>query len=398
MKQYISLLKSEHTLRKLFIVQFISYFGAWFSNVAIYTLLIHLEVQPQIIAFVASLHFLAGVFQAPISGTIIDKVDLKKLMIFLMSIEILATFFLIFINDISDLYLLYVLIFIKMSSASFYFTTEMTLVPKIVDKKNLQQANELHSIIWSLSYTLGMAVSGFVVYWLGVKVAFLVDAFLFVIGLVLLFSIKINTKKIKINENILEMMLDTFRYLKKSPKALHLMIVHSFVGLTVFDVLVALMVDEYYKIILATSLALGLLNSFRAIGLIIGPVFINRWLNHKTLTYLFIFQAITVWLWAYCMYDFYLSLFVSILVGLSTTSLWSYTYTLLHKNIEEEYYGRIIAYNDMLFLSVASFTSFFIGYLAKHNFSLEFITVLLGFCFIIGALYYHWVFKTQNIN
>ncbi|MEA1956428.1 MAG: MFS transporter [Campylobacterota bacterium] len=398
MNQYISLLKSEPILRKLSVIQLISYFGAWFSNVAIYTLLINMEVQAQVIAFVASLHFLAGVFQAPFSGSIIDSIKPKKIMLFLILIEIFSTLFLVFINQISDLYLLYILIFVKMAAASFYFTTEMSLLPKIVSSNKLQQANELHSIIWSVSYTLGMAISGFIVYWLGVKIAFILDAFMFVIAFILLYNTQIKVEIIKTKDNLIQMMGDTFRYLKRSPKALHLMLIHSFVGLTAFDVLVALMVDKYYASIIATSLALGLLHASRAIGLVIGPMLINRWLNNKFLVFVFIFQALSVWLWAYLMKDFYLSLVASVIVGLFTTTLWSYTYTLLHKNIEEKYYGRIIAYNDMLFLSSAAFTSFMIGYLVENEFSLEFVAVLLGFGFIVGSLYYFWILKTQDLK
>jgi len=398
MNQYLILLKSEPILKKLSLIQLISYFGAWFSNVAIYTLLIQMDVEPQVIAFVASLHFLAGVFQAPFSGSIIDSINPKKLMLFLIVIEIFATLFLVFVNQVSDLYLLYTLIFLKMAAASFYFTTEMSILPKIVSSKNLQNANELHSIIWSLSYTFGMAISGFVVYLLGVKVAFVLDACMFVISFTLLYKVDIKITIIKTNENLLQMMGDTFRYIKNSPKAFHLMLIHAFVGLTAFDVLVALMVDKYYASIIATSLALGLLHASRAIGLVLGPILINRWLNNKFLIYIFIFQALAIWLWAYVMHDFYLSLVASVIVGLFTTTLWSYTYTLLHKNIDEKYYGRIIAYNDMLFLSSAALTSFSIGFLAQQGFSLEVITVFLGLGFVVGSVYYTWVLKTQDIN
>jgi hypothetical protein len=98
------------------------------------------------------------------------------------------------------------------------------------------------------------------------------------------------------------------------------------------------------------------------------------------------------------MEDFYMSLFASVIVGLFTTTLWSYTYTLLQKNIEKKYYGRIVAYNDMLFLTSATITSFMIGFLATKGFSLEFITFLIGFGFIVGAVYFRWVLRTQNIK
>lgn len=398
MKDYIALLQNEPVLKRLSTIQLIVYFGAWFSNVAIYTLLLEMHVGAEIVAFTAMIHFLAGVVQAPFSGAIIDKVKPKKLMLWLITLEMLGTFFLIFINQLDDLWLLYMLIFIKMAAASFYFTAEMSLLPKILAPNKLQKANELHSIIWSLSYTLGMALSGFVVYLFGVKIAFILDTFVLMAGVYFLATLKIEVEVFKTQENLLKMMRGTFVYLKKFPHAIHLMILHAFIGLTAFDALVALMVSNYYAGIIATSLALGLLNASRAIGLVIGPMLMKNWINNKKLTYVFIFQAIAVWIWAYVMENFYLSLAASVLVGLGTTTLWSYTYTLLQKNIDEKYYGRIVAYNDMLFLSSAAFTSFMIGFLATKTYSLGFITFLIGLGFFIASLYYMWILKTQNIE
>lgn len=398
MNSYIQLLKQETVLRRLSFIQLISYFGAWFSNVAIYTLLLDMKVSAGVISFVAMLHFLAGVLQAPFTGSIIDKFSPKKLMLFLIFVEMITTLMLLLIGDISDLHLLYLLIFIKMAAASFYFTTEMSLLPKILKSSVLQKANELHSIIWSLSYTLGMAISGFVVYTLGVKIAFLLDSAFFMFAFFLLYTLKVDVESVAVQEKLIFMMKDTFAYLKKTPKALHLIIVHAFVGLTAFDALIALMVDKYYAGIIATSLALGLLNSARAFGLVIGPVVLGKLINNKRLVYIFIGQALAVFLWAYLMENFYLSLFASVVVGFFTTTLWSYSYTLLQKNIQEKYYGRIVAYNDMMFLSSAAFTSYMIGYLATAEISLEMITSILGVGFLIGAIYYKYVLNTYKIK
>jgi MFS family permease len=397
MNGYQLLLNSEPVLKRLSTIQLLAYFGAWFSNIAIYTLLLKLNLSADIIAFVAMLHFLAGIVQAPVSGSIIDSIKPKKLMSILIIIQIISTISLLFINDVNDLWLLYILIFIKMAAASFYFTTEMSLLPKILDDKKLQKANELHSIIWSFSYTLGMTISGFIVYILGIKVAFILDTSIFTICFYLLYTLDIKVEILKNSTNLIAMMKDTFKYLKKSPNAIHLMLLHAFVGLSAFDALIALMVNKYYASIIAISLALGLLNAFRAMGLVIGPIILSNWVNNKRLSYIFIFQAIALWLWALVVENFYLSLFASITVGLFSTTLWSYTYTLLQKNIDEKYYGRIIAYNDMLFLSMATFTSFMIGFLATNGQSIQTITILIGFGFIVGGLYFQWILKTKDI-
>ncbi|MBN2815686.1 MAG: MFS transporter [Campylobacterales bacterium] len=398
MKKYISLLRANAVLRRLSTIQLIAYFGAWFSNVAIYTLLLDMNVSAGIVAFVAMLHFLAGVVQAPLSGSLIDSVKPKKLMLILIVVEIFATLFLILVNGLNDLWLLYILIFLKMAAASFYFTTEMSLLPKILQGDQLQRANELHSIIWSFSYTLGMALSGFFVHYFGITMAFILDATIFVGAFFMLFTLELELEVIKGEENLLQMMRDTFSYLKKNTLALHLMVLHAFVGLTAFDALVALMVDTYYAGIVATALALGLLHSARALGLVIGPVVLSRYLSNQFIVYIFIAQGLAVMLWAYMMHDFYLSLLASVIVGFFTTTLWSYTYTLLQKNIEPKYYGRIVAYNDMLFLSSAAFTSYMIGFLATHNFSLKEVAFIMGVGFLIGGIYFQWVLKVRKIE
>ncbi|MDY0120343.1 MAG: MFS transporter [Sulfurimonas sp.] len=398
MNQYIHLLKSEPVLRRLSLIQLIAYFGAWFSNVAIYTLLLQLDVSPAIIAVTAAMHFIAGIIQAPFSGTIVDRVQPKKLMLALLSVEIVATLLLLSIATLEDVWFLFVLIFVRMSAASFYFTAEMSLLPKILKGAKLQKANEIHSIIWSISYTLGMALSGFVVYAVGVKVAFILDALLFVLSFFLLYSLPLAVTTYSAHESVLGMMRDTFVYLKKYPTAFHLMLLHAFVGLTTFDALIALMVNQYYASIIAISLALGFLNASRALGLVIGPMVLGNWITNTRLIYIFIAQALAIWIWAYVMENFYLSLLASVLVGFFTTTLWSYTYTLLQKNIEEKYYGRIVAYNDMFFLSSATITSLAIGFLASHGFSLAFITTALGCGFILGALYFAWILKTKTLK
>jgi len=398
MNQYITLLKSEPLLRRLSLIQLIAYFGAWFSNVAIFTLLIKMEVSPFIIAMTAALHFLPGVLQAPFSGVLIDKIAPKKLMIALMSIQIFATLPLMLIEDSSLLWLLFTLVFIRMGASSFYFTLEMSLLPRILDGKSLKLANEIHSVIWSFSYTFGMAISGFVVYLVGVKLAFFLDASLFVIALTLLIPVLFPQVEEKTSGSFKEMFSESFVYLKKVPHIKHLILLHAFVGFTAFDALVALMVDKFYAQVVAVALGLGLIHSLRAVGLVVGPLIIGKWITVKTLPYLFVYQAVSIIVWALVIENFYLSLFASVFVGLATTTLWSYTYTLLQQHTEKAFYGRIVAYNDMVFLLTVALISIGIGLLVEAGFTLATITIILGSVFFLAALYFVWIRNTFKIT
>lgn len=391
MKRYWTLLRDEPLLRRLSIIQLIAYFGAWFSNVAIYTLLIQLHVEATTIAFVAALHFFAGVLQAPLSGVIIDRISPKKLMIFLTLTEIAATLSLISINQINELFWLYVLVFIRMGAASFQFTVEMSLLPRVLSGKSLQYANEIHSIIWSFSYTAGMALGGSVVYMIGTTQAFLLDALFYTVALILLLGVKIEIDLEVSAHSFLQMMGDAFRYIQNNRVVFHLMILHAVVGFTAFDALVALSVKQYYMDVIAVSLGIGLVHAFRAIGLTIGPLFLGEWVNINRLKWLFIAEAVTIGIWALVIENFYLSLAASVLVGFVTTTLWSFTYTLLQQHTHTDYYGRVVAYNDMIFLMAGGLVSLAIGVLVDWNLSLMNITLLLGSAFMVAAWYYIWI-------
>ncbi len=194
------------------------------------------------------------------------------------------------------------------------------------------------------------------------------------------------------------MFRDSFTYLKNTPHIKHLIFLHAFVGFTAFDALVALMVEKYYAQVIAVAIGLGLIHALRAVGLVFGPILIGKWINVKTLPYLFIYQALSILLWALVIEDFYLSLIASVFVGFATTTLWSYTYTLLQQHTDKAYYGRIVAYNDMVFLLTVALISVVVGLMVEAGLSLALITAMLGSVFFLAAIYFVWIREHFKIS
>jgi len=134
-------------------VQIIAYFGSWFSHVAILALLVQIGAGPFVISIAVSMAFLPALLQAPFTGALIDRLEPRKLMNTLLLIEAFCTFLFVFIEEAGHIWLLLALMYIKMSAASFYFTSEMSLMPKVLKPSELKLANEIHSIVWSASLT-----------------------------------------------------------------------------------------------------------------------------------------------------------------------------------------------------------------------------------------------------
>jgi MFS family permease len=324
-------------------------------------------------------------------GSILDRVALKKLMIILLFIELGMTLMYFTIISIDDIYMLMIFIFIRMACASMFFTSEMTLLPKLLPDDILPKANEIHSIIWSFTFSAGMALGGIVVYYFGIKAAFSIDILFFIISIIILVNTKINIPVNKSTQNIFLDIKDGINYIKHNPKLIHLILLHSSVGFTAYDSLVTLLADYEYKTIVSVPLAIGITNGIRAFALMIGPFFITNWVDKNRLYYLFIIQAITICIWAIFQYNFYFALIAIFLTGFTTTTLWSYTYAMLQEEVDKRYLGRVLSYNEMMFMTTNVLTTIFIGFSASFI-SLDIITFLLAGLFFLTAIYYKKVF------
>ena len=384
---YRELLANNPIVRKLSILQFVAYFGAWFSNVAIYTMLVEFESSAFAISVVTAMHLLPAVLIAPLSGAIIDRFKIKSLMLTLLCTELVMTLLFLTIDSKDELWLLMIFIFIRMGSASMFFSTEMSLLPKIVSGKALQKTNEIHSIIWSFTYAAGMAAGGIVVNAYGIKTSIIIDALFFLTAIILFLNIEFKVDVIHTKEKILTMIKDGFLYIKNNKIVLHLIILHSSVGLTSFDTLVTLLAKNEYKYVIAVPLSIGITNAVRAVALMVGPLFITNRVNKETLTYIFIFQGVAIIAWGFLQFNFYIALIAVFLTGFTTTTIWSYTYALLQEKVEQKYLGRVISYNDMTFMISNVATTFFIGIMAGFI-SLELITIIIGLAFFVVAIYY----------
>ncbi|QKJ24051.1 proton antiporter protein, major facilitator superfamily [Poseidonibacter lekithochrous] len=344
------------------------------------------------ISVVAAMHFIPAVIIAPFSGAIIDRFKIKPLMVSLLSIELIMTLCFLTIDNQNDIWLLMIFIFVRMSAASMFFSTEMSLLAKLLNGKALQQVNEIHSIIWSFTYAAGMAMSGIIVNFVGIKIAFIIDSMFFLVALIVFINIDFKVKASIVQDKIWELIKDGFLYIKNNRIILHLIFLHSCVGLTSFDTLVTLLAKNEYKYVIAVPLAIGISNATRAVALMIGPVFISKYVNKNNLHYVLILQGIAIILWGLTQFNFYVSLFTIFFTGFFTTILWSFTYALLQDQCDEKYLGRVISYNDMFFMMACVLTTLFIGLMASLT-SLAIITSILGLGFILFAFYYTRILK-----
>ena len=390
MSKFITLLKTQPVFARLSLIQLICYFGVWFSHTGIFTLLIELDAPVWAITAAAALAFVPGVLLSPFSGIVVDKFSPKPMLIALTVVEMVTVFMLVFIDKLSLMWLLFAIIFIRVGAGGTYFQVEMSLFPKILNKDEIKTANEIHSLIWAFSYTAGMGLAGIYIHFFGIKSAFLLDCVLYGAALIVLLKTDIAVRAKKGGEKVREMLKNGLKYVKQNPLIAHLIMLHAVVGVTSYDALVALLADYPYASLLSASLIIGYINACRAVALIVGPLVLSKFVSNSNLVYIYVGHGLGVIAWSALQFNFYIGFIGIFCAGFFTSTLWSYTYTLIQQKCDPAFYGRIIAYNDMVYLGVAAVISSGIGLLFELGLSLSIITALIGCMFFAGAIY--WIF------
>ena len=391
MIRYIVLLRHSRNYRLLFSAGFICMFGLWFSVVGVATLLIELGAPVWAITAVGVVSFVPNVFLAPINGIIVDKFQPKPLMTAMFITEMISIFMLIFIDSLDYLWLLLLIVVVRSVAGTLFFQTESSTLPKFLSRPYLKLANEMTGIIWTITYTFGMASAGVFIHYFGVRAAFILDFCLYVFSFFILLRLNFKDLTRNAREPVFKMLKEGFSYLRSHPLVVHLIVLHAFVAVTTYDNLIALLAKYRYKEILSASLVIGLMNMSRSAAAFFGQIWLSKIVNKHTFFWLLLGQFAGIALWAVLEFNYWLSFAGMIAAGFFITTVWSYSFTQLQNHVDREFFGRVIAYNDMAYFIVATLVSAAIGFFFELGFSLSQITFGMGFMFAIAAFYYKFL-------
>jgi predicted MFS family arabinose efflux permease len=336
---------------------------------------------------------LPSILHAPFTGALLDRFKLSKLVKITLILEFVCALAIIPITSKEYVWLLFLLLYIRMSAGALTYTAVLSLLPKVITSDELKPANEIHAIVWSISFAGGSAIGGLAVYAFGIQTAFVIDALFYLVAFFVFTKTQFGDFVSAKSQNFITLIKDGISYIKNNKLIMHLIMLHALVGAAIYDTLVTLLAQKVYAIFISIPLAIGFLNGSRSVGLFLGSVILNKYVTPKTFGFIFLLQSIAIVLWIFVMCDFYASLIGIFCVGLFTSLLWSYSYTLVQNHCDEEYYGRVIAYNDMLFVSIGVIVSLAIGFLAQINIPLQAITSILAIIFFIGFVYYGYIYK-----
>ncbi|HPD18387.1 MAG TPA: MFS transporter [Candidatus Goldiibacteriota bacterium] len=292
----------------------------------------------------------------PFAGVIVDRYKKKKVLVF-SALSISACIFLIFLfTGKTSASFVFLLIFIKSLLSQIFIPARSSLIPHLVDERELLDANSFSASFIIIVQMITYAFSGIVISEIGYKICFLIDFFIYILVIVILLFIKENEtvvakKPINLNEFKNEF-ITGLKFLFSSEKIL-------FVVRRVFILLIALgfiyvsiMGSFLSSVLNATGLkmqeikALGFIQGFLGIGLALGVLIVKYVLKffkeEEVIRSLYpiigIFIA-SLYFWR----NFYYLIAISILGGIAGIMILSIAETEIQKNTNPEVRGRIFS-------------------------------------------------------
>ena len=200
---YVQILKNNHSFRRLFIAQELSYIGDWFTVIALFILAGEAsDNSPLAIAGVLATRSFSLAAVTPFTGMLADRYSRKGLMITsdlaaCIVLGIVLQFDLL--NSLSSVYFLAVAMVV---AKSIFDPAQYAYLPNICTDEELLTANALGSGGWSIALGIGASIGGLTIANYGITTALWIDALTFLFSAIFIITLPSGGPDISERENV----------------------------------------------------------------------------------------------------------------------------------------------------------------------------------------------------
>ncbi|AZR74538.1 hypothetical protein BBF96_14775 [Anoxybacter fermentans] len=384
MKYYITFFRENTNFFKLWVSNFVSRLGKYLTLISRITLFYTLTGSASQTATFVIISYLPSFIFAPIGGFLADIGKGKKLLVLSEVVNGVIVLGYLFIRSV---YILYLIVFLQMVIALIFQPIRFSLVPKILkDEKEIPTANALEQVSDNTLEILGPALAGVVIYFFGIKMAFLLDSLTYFISalILMLLSIEWKESKKKISEeftSFFSKFRDAKNFLKKEEivKLVFIAEFVSLIGAGVINELLVVFVDKTYQM---PSESYSFLVSAGNLGALIASILLARWAKRldRVLMYLFglIFNGILLIAFS-LIPNYYLGIILFFILGIGNAFLQIGLMSIFMEHLNEEVRGKIFS----IYIIAST-----VGSILSLAWSKLFFNIQIGIqpIFLIGAL------------
>lgn len=270
---------SNVNFRYLWLARTISYCGDSLYNITLMWFVFNKTGSSFQVGLILVAKFLPELLFGMIFGVWIDKWNKKKLMQISDLIQAMTTGILavMIATDTFQLYFIYIITIILSLSNNIFGTSQVSILPELVEKEKLVTANSLISISNQTARLLGATVGGILIALTGEAYTIAIDSGTFILSLICIQFIKYfptTTQRISQKQSIFADISEGINWLKKQ-KILVLLIILgtlSNIALGPSNVLPPMLIKNDFQ---TDAAALGIFDSFIAFGLLIGGILVS---------------------------------------------------------------------------------------------------------------------------
>ncbi len=227
---YIDLLKKNHSFRRLFIAQELSYIGDWFTVIALFILAGESsDNSPLAIAGVLATRSFSLAAMTPFTGMFADRYSRKGLMICSDLAAFLVLFIVLQFDLLNNLSSVYFLAIAMVAAKSIFDPAQYAYLPNICNDEELLTANALGSGGWSLALGIGASIGGLTIAEYGITTALWIDAITFLVSAIFIMTLPFGGPDTSERENmsakiVVKEITDGWKYIVKTPEVRRLVL------------------------------------------------------------------------------------------------------------------------------------------------------------------------------
>jgi len=175
-RPYVDLLRRERDFRRAYVSQLIALGGDWFAVIPLLVLLPELTGSGLWGALVLTADTLVFALVAPYAGTVVDRLDRRRVMVVANLAGGAAALLLLLVRSESTAWVALVGMGLIAAAKAFAHPAGAAALPNLVDRDDLSVASVLNGASWGTMLAVGAALGGLVAGTLGPTACFLATA------------------------------------------------------------------------------------------------------------------------------------------------------------------------------------------------------------------------------